>query len=180
MNFKQLTQKILKQEGFDGLFNVDGQCACKIDNLFPCDFPYENCEPGYIAPCNGSCDNGHCNWHIKRDKPVNENFITAWEGRAEAIHENAKNKGWWSDDRHDGVIISLIHSELSEALEALRNGNQADEKIPHLKGVEVELADAVIRIMDYGKARNLRIAEAIEEKIKYNITREYKHGGKRF
>lgn len=88
-------------------------------------------------------------------------FVKAWNERAEEVNNNAKEKGWWDSERNDGEMIALMHSELSEALEALRHGNPVDDHIPEFKSTEAELADVVIRIMDYGRARGLRIAEAI-------------------
>lgn len=46
------------------------------------------------------------------------------------VHETAIAKGWWDEGRGHGEIIALIHSELSEALEAIRNGEPQSEKIP--------------------------------------------------
>lgn len=107
-------------------------------------------------------------------------FTKAWNAKAGAVHDTAQAKGWWDEPRNDGEIIALMHSELSEALEALRHGNPPDSHIPEFVGTEAELADVVIRIMDYGKARGLRIAEAIEAKMAYNTQRARKHGGKIF
>jgi NTP pyrophosphatase (non-canonical NTP hydrolase) len=107
-------------------------------------------------------------------------FTKAWNEKATEVHETAKAKGWWDVERNDGEIIALMHSELSEALEALRHGNPPDSHIPGFCGTEAELADVVIRIMDYGKGRGLRVAEAVEAKMAYNATRERKHGGKAF
>lgn len=84
---------------------------------------------------------------------------------AKEIHENAVAHGWWEEDRTISEICALIHSELSEALEEARaarpmmyvmdeyNGEYIQNpkyfgaKKP--EGIAVELADAVIRILDW-------------------------------
>jgi NTP pyrophosphatase (non-canonical NTP hydrolase) len=97
------------------------------------------------------------------------------------IHKNAAAHGWWDgDDHNDAEKIALMHSELSEALEAMRHGNPPDDHIPMFSSVEAELADVVIRIMDFAGKNDLRLAEAIEAKHTYNKTRPVKHGGKKF
>lgn len=111
---------------------------------------------------------------------MNQTFITAYNSKAAEINQTAIDKGWWKGDRNDGEMIALMHSELSECLEALRHGNPPDSHIPEFKGSEAELADVVIRIMDYSAAKGLRVAEAIIAKSEYNKGREYKHGGKEF
>jgi NTP pyrophosphatase (non-canonical NTP hydrolase) len=80
----------------------------------------------------------------------------------------------------------LIVSEVAEAMEADRKGLM-DDKLPHRSGLEVELADAVIRIFDLAGAKGLDIGNAIMEKILYNMSREdhkvenrMKAGGKKY
>jgi NTP pyrophosphatase (non-canonical NTP hydrolase) len=73
-----------------------------------------------------------------------------------------------------GALISqklaLIHSEVSEALEGARK-NRMDDHLPHRKSIEVELADAVIRIADLAGALGLDLGGAIAEKMAYNAQR---------
>jgi hypothetical protein len=71
-----------------------------------------------------------------------------------------------------------MHSELSEALEAQRLGSPPDKHLPEFLNEEVELADCIIRILDYAEARDFRVIEAMIAKHAFNKTRPYKHNKK--
>ena len=106
-------------------------------------------------------------------------FIEQFKEIQRKIYTIAKSKGWWDKPRNDGEMIALMHSELSEGLEAIRK-NLTSDHLPDFKGIEEELADVIIRIMDYAESRELKVAEAIFAKIRFNEGRERMHGGKLF
>ena len=106
-------------------------------------------------------------------------MVPIFDALKQVCFENAKAHGFHDELVEDGTRIALMHSELSEALEAIRKDLVSDH-IPEFSGVEEEMADVIIRIMDFSGLKKLRIGEAILAKMAYNETREYKHGGKKF
>jgi NTP pyrophosphatase (non-canonical NTP hydrolase) len=97
--------------------------------------------------------------------------LTEW---AIVINEiNVKN-GWFEDERPFPTDIALLHSEVSEAFEAFRNGDWTDGK----DSVQDELADVFIRLMDTCYRWNVNLARAVARKCERNSNRGYKHGGK--
>ncbi len=125
------------------------------------------------------------------------------------IHQTALKKGWWvaqtqianqglfdsegnyTDElgepvevkvqRSFGELIALCHSELSEALEAFREGGMETWRGENNKpeGMFVELANCIIRILDISEHFGVNMEVVIKEKMEYNQTRPYRHGGKR-
>lgn len=70
----------------------------------------------------------------------------------------------------------LMHEEMAESSSALRENDKADDKIPEYGGDATELADAIIRILDYAGFRGIDVAGALMAKMAYNLTRPKMHG----
>lgn len=107
------------------------------------------------------------------------NYVETLNKLAEDIHGDNVKAGWWTDlatgesiveTRNVPEMLMLIVSEVAEAMEGHRK-NLMDDKLPHRPMLEVELADAIIRIMDLCGAKGFDIGGAIEEKRAFNANR---------
>lgn len=113
------------------------------------------------------------------------------------IHSRNIEKGFYEKEKNTGEMLCLIHSEVSEALEADRKGCYAN--VPCFEAFsdfdrpksdafsfestikntfEDELADIMIRVMDLAAFKGIDLEKHIELKMKYNLKREKYHGKK--
>lgn len=95
-------------------------------------------------------------------------------------HGLAARSGWWTSrltgkpldfsQVNVGEKLMLIVSEVAEGMEGHRK-DLMDDKLPHRKMLEVELADALIRIFDLAGFLQFDLAGAVIEKLAFNQQR---------
>ncbi len=104
------------------------------------------------------------------------------------IAANNTEKGWYDDKIEFLSSMALLHSEVSEAVDAWRVYGTADvtdvwakpgESLPKPEGVGSEFADIFIRLLDSCYLFEIDLSAEVQRKMNYNATRPHRHGGKR-
>lgn len=103
-------------------------------------------------------------------REIDDNYIHNINDAVDLCYGLSSDAGWHNKPREIGTMLMLIVSEVAEAMEGDRKSLQ-DDHLPHRAMVEVELADAVIRIFDLAGKLGLDLGGAFVEKLKYNQTR---------
>jgi len=143
-----------------GIFTLEGRMQANIG-----DFIIKGIQ-GEFYPCKPNI------FHQMYSKAhyISNQTATEVNQLVSLCHGLAVDAGWHKEPREIGTMLCLIHSEISEAMEGDRK-DLMDDHIPSRKMIEVELADAVIRICDLSGKLKLDLGGALIEKLAYNKQR---------
>lgn len=145
-------------------------------------------------PVHHSAEDGIAYEIVKLAPQIEQTFASL----AENCYNISDMKGFWDGDPERYIIkgdllfpmldqfvlhykvtkYALVMTETAEAVEALRKGIGVSE---HGFPAEAEeIADHIIRLLDYCGRYGYNIGEIIQRKMLYNLSRPQKHGGKKF
>lgn len=114
------------------------------------------------------------------------------------VNEHEIKKGFECSEEKIPVKLALIHSEVSEALEADRRNNYFDSNIDVMNGwvsdedfksefeeklkgtFEDELVDILLRVIGLAAWKGIDLEKHAAAKMRYNSLRPHKHGGKKY
>lgn len=95
-------------------------------------------------------------------------------------HDRAKRKGFYDTEPSLLESLCLVHSEVSEATECVRDNDLTPrismEKPGKPEGLPAEFADIIIRVCDTAEFMGIDLEAAIRLKSDYNETRPIRHG----
>lgn len=116
-------------------------------------------------------------------REVQEDWMNGINLLADIVHKGSREKGWWDKPREPGTLLMLVVTELAEAMEEHRHSRPLREVYyvtgdQKPEGFGIELADALIRILDTARGLGIDIAEMVRTKHAYNLTRSHRHGNK--
>lgn len=118
---------------------------------------------------------------------MNKDVCKVIDDLVDRVYNTAKSKGWHDSPTTLVERLCLVHSELSEGLEELRNGQDptavyfehGGDNTKKPCGFPIEMADVVIRVMDLCRYHGVDLRGALAMKMDYNETRQWRHGGKK-
>ena len=127
------------------------------------------------------------------NQELRRGYRIALNNLTELCHSISRDRGWTinletgrEEPRDPFVMIGLMHTELSEAFEAVRKGDGEDKHIKNCSALEVELVDCLIRILDFLGEREADVGLILLKKQLFNIERSdhsleqrMKDGGKK-